>query len=429
MIAESILYTTGEQQRMGALVNRIEKEFIFSTLIKNGDMLSIHGRKKEARYRLNNVNEETLELLRAEKGGSSFQKDEEVRIFFEFQNNYYTFEGKVLTSEKNDLTVVNPKVICRNPQRKYERVRLKDIHVSFDLEGDKVELDFPRTDTFTLVEKPEFSSTFNPQSIVELINTFRTYIHEKVSDHRVVMYRDKSPQTFEEKITTKYGKTFWIQNTDEDFPIIDLSSSGNIIIKKEIENYMEATGIPKSILKSEVSNLLYSKSKAGIVSEIYAPVLYHEYAVGYVYVVSKKTQGPLDDDFLTYVNTFSKVLSYSLEINGYYKQNVKGMEKHIVPVIDMSGSGLLFASNQEKLISRIHLLNDIDVTIDLNDKKIIAGSRIMRMFKGTQYNYFATQFLKIDEEDFHYLFEYLYGKPFSEKDEMSWEGGAPPPGL
>ncbi|RPJ04159.1 MAG: hypothetical protein EHM28_13945, partial [Spirochaetaceae bacterium] len=181
--------------------------------------------------------------------------------------------------------------------------------------------------------------------------------------------------------------------------------------------------------KSEVSNVYYNKAKAGIQSEIYCPVLYHEYAVGYIYVINKKTHKPLDEEFLQYVITFAKVLSYSLEINGYYKQYKKNMVEYKMPVIDISASGLLFATRIPDLNEKIKSFLDFDITIKFMGKTVIAGSRVMRKFNDTQYFYFAAQFLKISEDQFNALFEYLYGKSFSEKDEMNWEGGIPPPPL
>jgi hypothetical protein len=38
-------------------------------------------------------------------------------------------------------------------------------------------------------------------------------------------------------------------------------------------------------------------------------------------------------------------------------------------------------------------------------------------------------FMRMQPEDFRFLFEHLYGKRFSEEYEGKWEGGAPPPPL
>jgi hypothetical protein len=279
-----------------------------------------------------------------------------------------------------------------------------------------------------MVGEPEYSNTFNPQSIVELINTFRSFVHGKVTDHKIVMYREKEPQSFEEKLTIKTGKTLWIPSTEEDIPLNDPDFSGNIIVKKEAEDFLEESGTPKYLVRSELSNILYTKAKSNIIAEIYCPVLYHEYAVGYIYTVNKKPKlEKYDKDFLSYVIQFSRVLSYSLEINGYYQQYSKTEMRQNAPVIDMSASGLLFGSAEDAIINRINILSDMDLNIDVAGSSLVIGTRIMRKFKDASNCYFAAQFLKISDEAFNFIFEYLYGKPFDEKEGLTWEGGAPPP--
>jgi hypothetical protein len=57
------------------------------------------------------------------------------------------------------------------------------------------------------------------------------------------------------------------------------------------------------------------------------------------------------------------------------------------------------------------------------------GGRIMRKFRDAENTYFGVLFLKLAEEDFQFLFHFLYGKEFDPSLEGRWEGGAPPPPL
>jgi hypothetical protein len=415
---------------VGVQVNRIEKEFILTKLMEQEAAVSVHGRKKEALFRIESFGDETLSLRRAEPGAEEFEPRETIRVFFPFQSNYYTFDAAVEERTENGLAVTNPKSIYRDPQRKYERIKLRGVRLFFYLEGDKVELDFPKTETFTMVEKPEYSASFDPTRIGDLIASFRSSLRGRVSDVKIVMYRDKAPSTFEERLTVKLGKALWIPSTEEDLPLNDPAFAGTVIVKQEVEDFLAATGSPAYLVRSEVANLLYMKTKANITAELVCPILYHEYAVGYIHAVNRRPRAErFPQELLQEVVQFSRVLSYSLEANGYYRQHLKGRVEHDAPVLDMSASGLLFAVPGAEIEKKIDLFHDLHLHLEIEGRSLVIGTRVMRKFKDAERSYFAAQFLDVPEGDFNFLFEFLYGKPFTEEAQKQWEGGAPPPPL
>jgi hypothetical protein len=419
-----------ENAAMGIQVNRIEKEFIFSNLMGQKIHVSVHGHRKELRCRLAAFTDDALTFAKAESSSVVFSRDEEIRAFFPFHSNYYTFDARVKEQTGDELVIANPKSICRDPRRKYERVKLKGITLRFHLSGDKVELDFPKTETFTMVENMELPASVDSRGIGELIAGFRQTVQAKVSDHRIVMYRGRQPESIEERITVKTGKALWIPATDEDLPLNDPGFSGSVIVKREAEDFFAETGTPPYLIRSELSNLLFTKARSGIVSELYCPILYHEYAVGYIQVVTRRPRTDrLDEDMLQYILQFSRVLSHSLEVNGYYRQARRVEVEHIAPVIDLSASGLLFMLAEPELEKKMELFHDLPVRLELGGRLLTAGTRIMRKFADGKNAYFAAQFLEVSEEDLNFIYDYLYGKPFDEAAQAVWEGGSPPPSL
>jgi hypothetical protein len=88
---------------------------------------------------------------------------------------------------------------------------------------------------------------------------------------------------------------------------------------------------------------------------------------------------------------------------------------------------MLFAHTSPDLARELIIHTDLEVTIRVKGRTISIGARIMRKYKDAEAAYFGALFLRIQPEDLRFLFEYLYGKPFDEKYESVWEGGAPPP--
>ena len=416
---------------MGTEVGRIEKEFVFKSLVDDSASCDLHGSRKEFRCRFSGVTNDRLELRPTEEKLEGFTVGEDVRIFFYLKNNYHTFASRVLEVTPDHVVVSQPPGVYKNLQRKFERVRLRGaIDVSFSLHGAKVELNFPKSERYTSVQPPEEDSTFDPRRIQEVVRTFRIEMESRATDNKILMLRDKMPRSWEEKTIVRTGKCLWIPSTAEDFPVRDPFPDERIITKSELIKLEEEAGVQPYVITSKLGNILYEKSKKDIVAELWCPVLYNEYVVGYIHVWnSTDRRERISRDLMEYVQQFAKVLCYSLVTNGYFKVENSTERRYEAPIIDMSASGLLFAHTAADLVKELLVHTDLELTVKMDRRTITIGGRIMRKFKDAENSYFGVLFLKIEQPDFQFLFEYLYGKPFDPSMEGTWEGGAPPPPL
>jgi hypothetical protein len=416
---------------MGTPVGRIEKEFVFKALTDEGTPCDVHGSRREARCRLVAAGADQLGLEALEGDLAGFEPGEEVRVFFYLKNNYHTFSTKVLEAEPRRLVVAQPEGVYKNLQRKYERIRLGDgIEVTFALKGRKIELNFPRAERFRAVEPPEPSLGFDAGKIQGLIGEFRTKMADTCSRHKITMLRDRLPRTWEEKVVVRLGKCLWIPAVAEDFPTRDPFPDDRVITKADLLAFEEENGTRPSVIQSRLGNILYEKSKQDIAAELFCPILYNEYVVGYVHLVNEgERRDRMLRELVDYTWQFARVLCYSLVTNGYFRAENAGERRYEAPIIDISASGLLFAHPNQDLARELLVHTDLDLTLRIADRTIQAGSRIMRKFKDSENAYFGVLFMRMQPEDFRFLFEHLYGKRFSEQYEGVWEGGAPPPPL
>ncbi len=415
---------------MGTQVNRIEKEFLLKTFLDRRIPIAVHGDKRQAMMLLTQFSETEITLETETGTRLQFRKTEPVRLFTSIDNTFFTFSSIVISCKDNSLVIENSNNFCKNPERKYERIYTLNMKVSFSLKGDTIELNFPKTDTFAIIEEPPKSEEFDITSIAGLTRAFKEHMGKIASEHNIIMFRETPPARLEETLITRLGKVLWIPNTEGELPHDDSMISTLVVTYSELSRFLEYGGTSPALVRSEIAAMLYKKSKSNIFAEIYCPILYHEYAIGYIYAVLKKRDPKaFNTDVIHYIYQFSKVLSYSLEKHGYFKQEAGTVIKYQEPIIDLSAAGLLFASQSEDIDGRLTLLDDIDISITVDDKKMIIGSRVMRKFKDYSTYYFALQFLHISDADFKFIFEYLYGRSFSKKDEIKWEGGSPPPPL
>jgi PilZ domain len=391
----------------------------------------VHGSRKEIPCRFSASTEDRLEMSPVEGTVEGISAGEEVRVFFYLKNNYHTFASRVLSVAPDKVIVQQPPGVYKNLQRKFERVKLRgSIEVSFSLHGTKVELNFPKSDRFSPVPPPEADATFDPRRIQEVVKAFRTRMETLATDNKIVMLRDRMPRQWEEKVMVRLGKSLWIPSTADDFPAKDPFPDERIITKAELMALEEEGGAASYVATSRLGNILYEKTKKDIVSELWCPMLYNEYVVGYVHVWNNGDRlERISKDLVELVQQFAKVLCYSMVTNGYFKVENSTERRYEAPIIDLSAAGLLFAHTSADLAKELLVHTDLDLTVRLDTRTIPVGGRIMRKFRDAEAAYFGLLFLRIADEDFKNLFRYLYGKDFDPSLEGRWEGGAPPPPL
>jgi hypothetical protein len=418
---------------MGIRVGRIVKEFVFKSLIEQNVELTIHAQRKEIVGPVLEIEDEYLEVEIRSGDPNLFSVDENVQVYFLFQNNYHTFESVILEMSEDRVKLVHPEGVYKNPQRKNERVKTSDrVEVFFTIKGQKVELNFPRSNRYTELSPEVINSRidFDYSSIKSLYKNFREKTMDEVSEARIVMMREKVLDKYEEKVMAATGKMFWIPSTEEDFPINDPYPEERLITRRDLVKYEEALDRPPHVITSKLGNILYEKQKKKIHSELFCPILYDLYLVGYVYLCNREDRKEkISKDLLEYAYDFSRVLGYSLHLTGYFTSNDSMERRYEAPIIDISASGLLFAHPRADLSDNLLIHTDMEVTVRFPERTMVIGSRVRRKFQDAERCYFGVQFLDINQEDLNFLFEKLYARPYSIEEENKWEGGTPPPPL
>jgi len=416
---------------MGIGLGRIEKEFILKAVADQGIPVRLFGAKMEKEVSVISYDEEKIALVAEGETWEKFQPDDPVSLFFSYYGHYMTFNTRVRYTQGEKLYINFPQGIYKNLQRKFIRIQPPEgSKVEFLMKGTKIELDFPKTEEFNSADVLEYSNSFKSTDITELLSGFKEKIKTFVSSHKIIMFRDRDPEGFEEELISTYGRSLFIQSVDDGFPVEEPSAQAKTLTKKDIEEALKRSGVQEQNIPIRLSVLLSEKKNNRIHAEVYTPILFHEYAVGFIYAVNKDdNEDKLDIELLEYIDQFSKVLSYSLKINGYFKDVKPKDVNYEAQIIDISASGLLFIHSSKELASALMLYTDLEITFHLGEKMMTIPARIMRKYNDSGYDYYGLLFLDMKEEDFRVLFELIYGRSYNQEDEESWEGGAPPPEI
>ena len=93
---------------MGTQVGRIEKEFVFKSLVDEKVRCDVHGSRKEFACRFSASSKDLLEMSTLEGTTEGLTVGEEVRVFFYLKNNYHTFASRVLEATPDHVVVQQP---------------------------------------------------------------------------------------------------------------------------------------------------------------------------------------------------------------------------------------------------------------------------------------------------------------------------------
>jgi hypothetical protein len=416
---------------MGVSVGRIEKEFILGSIRDKELPVRLHGNKTEVEARIHKFDTGTIQFRAASRTWEQFGEDDRIRVFFSYYGHVMTFETAVREVKDELLLVQYPDVMVKNLERKYERVPPpEDVSAHFVMKGQRIVLDFPKSEEYNPVHRPEVTGELKNESIQSLVNSFQDKVSAIASHNSIKMFRDKKPDTPEERLISRFGRALYIPRTKECSFDLDMVGETKLITRELLKEFLVDEGTEEKNVELRIESILAEKRDRDIYSEIYCPILYREYVTGYIYVYNDGTKRrALSEELLEFIHQFSKILAYSLKMHGYFKGEKPMPTEYSAKIVDISASGMLFAHPSEDLAANLHLYTDFDLTLQFKNRKMIVPSRIMRRFEESAMYYFGVLFLEMKPEDFRYLFDLIYGKEYKEDEDETWEGGAAPPAI
>ncbi|MFP4266817.1 MAG: PilZ domain-containing protein [Spirochaetaceae bacterium] len=415
---------------MGEEVGRIEKEYILTNLSEQRLDIDIHTTTSTIRGILADIDSSELSIECEEKDLEKVKEKEYVRVYFGYFGHTMTFETKI-KKVANPLKLEYPKGLVKNLERKFERIPSPEgLSLSFMYEDVMVELEFPKTEDYREVNEPLVSEYFDEGSIEGLIAQFREKAREFSDLSGIKMLRGKEPSTFEEQCIVETGKSIFLPKTANGFPEKESLEGRSVISRDMFPDPTESDSLRCGKNLHTAQRYVKQKAEKGISSEIYCPVVYQNYVVGYVYLANRSGESaPFSLKTLDFAVEFSYILAFTLKKHGYFSSEKKAVKEFYPEIVNVSGSGVLFAYPSGELTAAIGVYTDLELYFHINKRKIKIGSRVMRKYEAGGHVFFGVQFLEMEPEDFRFLFDYVYGRPYTDSDDRLWEGGAAPPQL
>ncbi len=402
-------------------VSQIEREFLIKTVSQKEQPVRIHGVSTAGTGIISAIEKNSLTVTILETlDGSGFSICEHITGYFDCHGKTYAFETIVRDCKQRTIRVDVPSQLLRSLQRKYVRVRRpRDIRVVFHLANEDIVLDYPTCPEYISVEDSSGDSRFSGSTIHDIIASFKSELLDKAQESTIVMFRNRPPSSFEEKLLGSTGKVLFVPSVDSPLPKSDPYPEGRIITETIEETFED----PNFFIEgSHFGRLLTEKKSRGISSEIWCPVVYYQYVVGYIYIANTAGES-FDVAMVDYIWDFSRVLAYHLKKTGYFEtgDEKKAAPGHVATVLDMSPGGMLISLPRTDIRTPIHEGSVFSVDVSLGSRCVPCTARVIRRFEESDSVSYGTTFINLSSSDVMTLYEFLYRKPYVANDPIAYE--------
>jgi len=402
---------------MATPIKRIEKEFLLKALYD--DQIPIMYLKSQTQY--------VLLVEKPTKGQIFFKADrpieglkarKKIDLMFDYRGQVIIFNTEVHSFKDEHIIASEPEFLYKNLDRSFSRVTTpQDLQVQFTFLGDRFSLTYPKVSEYESGVYGEFPKSLDPKNLSGLVDQMAAWIKGYASGYKLIIFKDQKPITTEERLLAETGKTFFIPSTLGSFPLEDPYPKKRLITEDHFKRYLESTGVDVHFVDDACSRFLKQKHDSGIYSDLWVPILFQEYVIGYIHMwINTEGKLPFDYGIIDNLYQFSKILANSLRINGYFESGKIKNEPFEGKIIDISASGLLFAYPNSVLASTLMPENELSVKLKTPNRNINARAKIIRRYKDNIQGYFGCRFQDMAPEDLRYLFEFIYGKPFTDTD-------------
>jgi hypothetical protein len=244
------------------------------------------------------------------------------------------------------------------------------------------------------------------------------WIKKNASGYKLVVFKDVKPTVIEERLLAETGKVFYLPSTQSGLPKTDPYPKKRLITEEIVLRYLESTGIKTSQLEETLNRFIKTKFDSGVLSDIWVPILFQEYVIGYVHgwITNKEKIMPFNFSIVDTLHQFASVFAFSLKANGYFESGKVANDTLNGNVIDISASGLLFACPHSSLSPMLLPDSELAVKLSVPNRSVQCNAKIVRHYKDSAMGYFGCRFLDMVPEDVRFLFECIYGKPLADSE-------------
>jgi hypothetical protein len=410
---------------MATPIKRIERDYYLKVLYDEQLPLVYHRNRTQYIFTLEKPVRDELSL-RADRPVPGLKLKGKLHLMFDYRGQTVSFSSEINFIRDDHIKTPVPESLYKNLDRSFSRVSFpQDLRVQFTFLEDRYSLSYPRIAEGGSEKMNDIINKADIKNFSGLVEQMAGWRKSCASGHKLVIFKDVKPSSTEEQIIAETGKALYLPNTSGGFPEKDPFPRKRIVTADLFKRCLETAGVALNRVDEAAAQFIKAKKDGGISSDAWAPILFQEYVIGYIHIWANTRDGkpPFDYGILETLLQFAKILAFSLKANGFFEQGLIKNDPFGGQVIDISASGLLFAcpggggggGNPNR--SSVHRPEtELGVQLATPGRTVKAAAKIVRCYKDAAMGYFGCCFSGVEPGDLRYLFEFIYGKPFTEED-------------
>ena len=412
---------------MASVVTFIEREFILNQVMRGGLEVLLFATGKSVSTRLRQFDKTSMVLETKPADAARYRAWETVSVYLHYQGQRLTFPSKVRKVEGGKILLDLPERMLKAPQRRAVRVPPpRGLKLEFFLQNERVRIDCPEAQEYFDIEMPETREGFDVSSMNALLESFKAKADILYSKCGVVMFnKGRKPETIEERMIAQLGRVLLVTSTMSPLPAADPYPEGRIVT----QTMSDAFEGPSIFLEgSDLERSRTAKAKNGVVSELFCPILYYQYVLGYIYVMNDSTRRScLDFRAVDFAWEFARILAYNLKSHRYFTAAGHFDPDPYEPgVLDLSVGGCLLHLPRASFKVKLKLGAVIDLRISTGERKLSFKGRVARRTEDKENEYYGVAFINPEQESVDALKSALYAEGVQHScDEVTY-APAPP---
>lgn len=408
---------------MATQVKRIEQEFLLTAAMREQASVIMSVGGGEWPVTISSVQKDGIRVMHSAPL-SILRRGSLCDFHYNVRGQTIAFKAELREPGERSLFLSWPESLYKNLSRRYARLPPpSDLSASFSFAGERYDLDFPASKAYSALKEPVASDSFNPADIKGLVTEFEHKALEIGSERSIVLFKDKKPEGPVETLASDTGRAFFLPVAISGIPRNDPFVERSILTRDDFIMWFEESGLDHDYAEDETVRVERGLRSQGILSQLLVPILFQDYTVGYANIVNRQAgKPPFDLKSVETFMAFARVFAWSLHVHGYFKDAPRLDSDYKLQVVDVSAGGLLFACRDERLRNALKDGMEVSVRIKAKMRTVDASGIVRRHYAGLGDSFFGIQFSIMAPEDFRFLFEYLYGRPFQDEDSDSVEG-------
>jgi hypothetical protein len=399
------------------MVQGIEKEFILKAL---------YNEQSPVRCIYNRV-EYTLTIDKIAKSELSFKPNQPVTglsqgkkidLTADYKGMSVVFVIEVSGVERDRFSAPIPDVIYKDLDRAYPRLIFPtDLQIKFSFLKERYF--FPISDDTEA--KPLAGDDLLPDDLKEfneITAKMSQWVKEMEGAYKLVLFKDAKLATLEEQIVAKTGKCLFLPSSAGRLPESDPDPKNRVITAALFIEYLKTIGILHNYFEAAMTQFIKTKQSKNIGADVWVPLRFKEYVIGYIHFWTTKPDAPpLAFDAVKTIYQYANSMVFILKEKAYFDAFILKDKFVAAQGVDISAGGVQFACSHPYITALLILDSELLIRLITPKRNVNLKARVLRRYDEKGFAYAGCHFFDPAPEDIRFLFEYIYGKPFSASED------------